>query len=96
MPRGATPDPVDAERRLLDDARRALGDGDARAALASVRRHADLHPKGALLAERLFLEATARHRLRDDAGARRAAEALSRRFPDSPLRARLPALGAAD
>ncbi len=78
-----------AERALLDQARRALREGDGERALALTSRHETDHPKGALKEERDVLRIGALRSLGRDDEAHAKLEAFRRHYPVSPF---LPAL----
>jgi hypothetical protein len=78
-----------AERSLLDQARRALREGEGERALDLVARHAHDFPKGSLVEEREVLRVNALVSVGRLDEARTRVEAFRRRFPASPF---LPAL----
>lgn len=78
-----------AERALLDQARRALREGDGERALVLASRHEMDHPNGALKEERDVLRIGALRSLGRDDEAHAKLEAFRRRYPVSPF---LPAL----
>ena len=82
----STPDPLAAEIVLLRRARRALGEGDLRAALAALDEHQARFADGALAAERAGTRALVLC-MRD--GSSEAARAFLRDHPRSPLAPRV-------
>jgi hypothetical protein len=76
---------LSGERRLLDQARNALRDGDASRALAAVGEHARLYPDGQLTEEREVLGIQAMVRSGSYAEARARGQAFLSNYPDSPL-----------
>jgi len=72
-----------AERLLLESATAALQRGDAPTALSTLRKHARLHPHGALAEEREVLWVKALRAQGDDAAAERRAKDFRRNFPSS-------------
>jgi outer membrane protein assembly factor BamD (BamD/ComL family) len=83
---------LDAERALLDDARSALGQGDAARALGVLERHERQYPHPLLGEERDALLVQALVRAGRYTEARSRADAFRRRAPNSLL---LPAVDAA-
>jgi hypothetical protein len=81
-----TPDGIDGERALLDDARTAIEREDGAAALAATAEHARRYPRGVFVQEREAIAVRALVLLgrRDQARAR--VERFEERFPDSLLR----------
>jgi hypothetical protein len=73
------------ERQLLDQARNALRDGDARRALSAVGEHERRYPEGQLAEEREVLAIEAMVRSGSYPEARARAQAFQSRFPQSPL-----------
>jgi hypothetical protein len=86
--RGA-PSSLGAETALLENARAALGRGDAAGALALLDEHERDFPRGVLVEERLAARVFALCGLGRTAEAERVAERLLRHSPSSPLRARV-------
>lgn len=80
------------EAALLAQGREALRDGRPLDALRFVAQHAKLFPEGTLSQERSMLKVAARCARGDHETARRDAQDFVRRFPNSPLRARVLAL----
>jgi hypothetical protein len=81
----STPPDFDAELRGLEDARRALGAGDAATALALLARHAERYPKSMLVQEREALVIKALVGAGRRAEARAAAERFVTKYPRSLL-----------
>lgn len=79
---------VDAELQLLATAQKALGRGDAEAALTTLAKHRREHPSGALAIERDGLHAIASCQAKR-AGSRALADRFIARHPTSPLVARV-------
>lgn len=71
------------ERKLLDEARRALARGEAQAGVASLERHVKRFPKGALVEEREALYVRVLAAAGNDEAASRRAAGFQRRFPNS-------------
>lgn len=88
-PTASPPSPASAsaslrgERLLLESATAALQRGDAPTALSTLRRHARLHPHGALAEEREVLWIKALRAQGDDSGAERRAKDFKKNFPSS-------------
>jgi hypothetical protein len=70
------------EARAIDAAREAVATGDGARALRALRAHRQRFDKPLLVPEALFLEMRALAAQGDQAGARRAAEELLRRYPN--------------
>lgn len=83
------------ERALLDQARRALNEGDGERALLLVETHAKSFPRGALAEERDVLRIQALAAVGQVERARTAVEAFRKKYPASPflpaVESRLPA-----
>ena len=73
------------QQALLDQARAALGNGDAPAALEAVRAHAARFPESVLAEERAAIAIKALAHLGRRAEARTRLELFENRFPRSPL-----------
>lgn len=73
------------ERALLDQARRALNEGDGARALALAESHAKHFPRGALAEERDVLRIQALVATGDAERARTAADAFRKKYPASPF-----------
>jgi len=71
------------ERRVLEEAWRALKGGDLEGAITAAKQHRERHPAGALTQEREAIEVIARCRA-EATGASAAAEAFAARFGQSP------------
>jgi hypothetical protein len=84
-----TESPLARELRLLDDARSALGRGDASGALAALDRHDRAFPAGALRTEANVMRAEALLARGDRAAARKLASDLLARDPSGPAAKRL-------
>lgn len=80
---------LEAELALLQAATAALTSGDPRRALAQIDTHRRRYPGSALVDERELLRARALCDAGDRKGARKAAEAVLKRNPDTHLAARL-------
>jgi pyruvate/2-oxoglutarate dehydrogenase complex dihydrolipoamide acyltransferase (E2) component len=76
---------VDAEVRLLDEARQAIASNDGAHALAALRSHADGYPRGALVQERSALLVKALVLAGRFAEARQAAKRFAEVYPSSML-----------
>lgn len=74
-----------AETRLIEHAQAALARGKPADALRAVDDHRQQYPNGALVPERLAVQAVALCKLGDRDGARRSATELNRIAPASPL-----------
>jgi hypothetical protein len=85
----SAPSSLGAETALLENARAALGRGDAAGALALLDEHERDFPRGVLVEERLAARVFALCGLGRTAEAERVAERLLRHSPSSPLRARV-------
>lgn len=83
---------IEAEAALLAKGRSALRDGRPGDALTYVAEHARLFPQGSLAQERAMLKVAARCDAGDRDTARTDAQEFIRRYPSSPLRARVLAL----
>lgn len=83
------------ERALLDQARRAVNEGDGERALVLVETHAKNFPRGALAEERDVLRIQALAAVGQAERARTAVEAFRKKYPASPflpaVESRLPA-----
>jgi hypothetical protein len=79
---------MSVEVRLLDDARRALGEGRASDALAALGRYAREAPSRRLAPEAAYLEMEANRARGDRAATMRSAEVLLNTYPDGPHAAR--------
>jgi hypothetical protein len=79
---------MSAEVRLLDEARRALGEGRSAAALAAVERYEREAPTHRLAPEAAYLQMEANRALGDRAAAVRSAQVLLNLYPDGPHAAR--------
>jgi hypothetical protein len=77
-------DTMAEELRLLRESRRALDQGDGRAALALVQTHARRFPRGQLAEEREATRVLALCASGDAVAARRAGESFASRYPQSP------------
>jgi len=87
---------IEDEAALLAKGRTALRDGRPGDALTYVTEHARLFPQGSLAQERAMLKVAARCEAGDRETARSDAQEFVRRYPASPLRARVLALCAKD
>lgn len=74
---------AEAERSLLDQGRRALREGRARAALSSADEHRRRFPRGRLIEEREALRIRSLDRLGRREASRAAARAFLKRYPTS-------------
>lgn len=83
----APPEPLQREAELLEAAARSVN-GDPRASLVELDRHAREFPNGQMAVEREFLAVRALRSLGRDADARARAAALADRYPASPYAAR--------
>jgi hypothetical protein len=85
----AVPSSLGAETALLENARAALGRGDAAGALSVLDEHERDFPRGVLVEERLATRVFALCSLGRRTEAQGVAERLLRHSPSSPLRARV-------
>lgn len=85
----AVPSSLGVETALLENARAALGRGDAAGALSLLDEHERDFPRGVLVEERLATRVFALCSLGRTAEAQGVAERLLRHSPSSPLRARV-------
>jgi len=79
------------EEAILEEARKTLAQDPARA-LSLLHRHQTRFPSGELTAERMYLSVDCLSRLGKQAAAKREADALVQRYPDSAYARRAPLL----